>query len=128
MSMQGSFHVSSDVNRLYARRNEGGRGLTSIEEMYKRRTTGIAEHLEKAQKDNSMLKLVRQHEQKHIMRLAKEFKEQYLSDNNAKLKDNIKKEYEGTWKSKVTHGYFQTQTESDDEITKPNQMHGLNRN
>ena len=118
MSMQGSFHISSDVNRLYARRNEGGRGLTSIEEMYKRRTTGIAEHLEEAQKDNSMLKLVRQHEQKHIMRLAKEFKEQYSSDNNAKLKDNIKKEYEGTWTSKVTHGYFQTQTESDDEINK----------
>ena len=65
-----------------------------------------------------MLKLVRQYEQKHIMRLAKEFKEQYSSDNNAKLKDNIKKEYEGTWKSKVTHGYFQTQTESDDEINK----------
>ena len=118
MSMQGSFHVSSDVNRLYARRNEGGRGLTSIEEMNKRRTTGIAEHLEEAQKDKSMLKLVRKHEQKHIMRLAKEFKEQYSSDNNAKLKDNIKKEYERTWKSKVTHGYFQTQTESDDEINK----------
>ena len=61
MSMQRSFHVSSEVNRLYARRNEGGRGLTSTEEMYKRRTTGIAEHLEEAQKDNSMLKLVRQH-------------------------------------------------------------------
>ena len=118
MSMQGSFHVSSDVNWLYARRNEGGRELTSIEEMYKRRTTGIAEHLEEAQKDNSMLKLVRQHEQKHIMRLAKEFKEQYSSDINATLKDNIKKGYEGTWKSKVTHGYFQTQTESDDEINK----------
>ena len=118
MSMQGSFHVSSDVNRLYARRSEGGRGLTSIEEMYKRRTTGIAERLEEAQKDNSMLKLVKQHEQKHIMRLAKESKEQYSSDNNAKLKDNIKKEYEGTWKGKVTHGYFQTQTESDDEINK----------
>ena len=56
MSMQGSFHASSDVNQLYARRNEGGQGLTSIEEMYKRRTTGIAEHLEEAQKDNSMLK------------------------------------------------------------------------
>ena len=67
MSMQGNFHVSSDVNRLYARRNEGGRGLTSIEEMYKRRTTGLAEHLAEAQKDNSMLKLVRQHEQKHMM-------------------------------------------------------------
>ena len=57
MSLQGSFHVSNDVNQLYARRNEGGQGLTSIEEMYKRRTTGIAEHLEEAQKNNSMLKL-----------------------------------------------------------------------
>ena len=98
MSMQGSFHVSSGVNRLYARRNEGGRGLTSIEEMYKRRATGIAEHLEEAQKDNSMLKLVRQHEQKHIMRLAKEFKEQYSSDNNAKLKS--RKSMRGPGKAK----------------------------
>ena len=67
------------------RRNEGGQGVTSIEETYKWRTTAIAEHLGEAQKDNSMLKLVRQHEQKHIMRLAKEFKEQYSSNNNAKL-------------------------------------------
>ena len=85
MLMQGSFHVSSDVNWLYVRRNEGGQGVTSIEETYKWRTTAIAERLGEAQKDNSMLKLVRQHEQKHIMRLAKEFKEQYSSDNNAKL-------------------------------------------
>ena len=83
MLMQGSFHVSSDVNWLYVRRNEGGQGVTSIEETYKWRTTAIAERLGEAQKDNSMLKLVRQHEQKHIMRLAKEFKEQYSSDNNA---------------------------------------------
>ena len=45
----------------------------------------MAEHLEEAQKDNSMSKLVRQHEQKYIMRLAKEFKEQYSSDNIATL-------------------------------------------
>ena len=73
LTINGSFHAASDVHRLYSRQKEGGRGLTSIEDVYINRTIRIAEHLEKAHDMNSILKLVRIHEERNIMRLAKEF-------------------------------------------------------
>ena len=41
ISMNEGFHLASDVNRLYASRTKGGRGITSIEDMYESRTIGI---------------------------------------------------------------------------------------
>ena len=32
--MNGSFHQSSDINRLYAKHMDGGRGIKSIEDLY----------------------------------------------------------------------------------------------
>ena len=74
LTISGSYHLASDVHRLYSRRKEGGRGITSIEEVYIRRTTGIAEHLEKAHNANGILRLVRIHEKTNTIRLATEFK------------------------------------------------------
>ena len=42
--MNGGFHLASDVNRLYTSRTKGGRGITSIEDMYEPRTIGIMKH------------------------------------------------------------------------------------
>ena len=41
ISMNSGFHTASDVNRLYADRKKGGRGLRSIEDMLESRTIGI---------------------------------------------------------------------------------------
>ena len=120
LTINGSFHAASDVHRLYSRRKEGGRGLTSIEDVYINRTIIIAEHLEKAQDTNSILKLVRIHEERNIMRLAKEFNEMYMeeSHDSNNMKDAIKRSHEKAWKSKVTHGYYLSQIEKEDEISK----------
>ena len=103
MAVQGSFHVSSDVNRLYERRKEGGTGLTSTEEVYIRRTTGMADHLEMAQHTNSSLRLVKDHEQNHVITISWRVKYAAESDSSYnKLNDAIKKQQQNTWKNKVT--------------------------
>ena len=48
LTMNGAFHQSSDINRLYVKRSEGGRGLQNIEDMYECRTISPLEHLEEA--------------------------------------------------------------------------------
>ena len=108
------------MRRLYIRRKEGGRGLTSLEDVYIRRMIGIAKHLEKAHDTNSILRLVRSHEKTNIVRVAAEFKELYTKENkvNIDIKEEIKKEHEKTWKDKVTHGYYQSGIEKDNQINK----------
>ena len=73
--MNGSFHQSSDINRLYAKRKDGGRGIKSIEDLYECRTIALMEHLENAGDTHGLLKSVKDHERSGIVRLGYEFKE-----------------------------------------------------
>ena len=45
LSRNSSFHVNSDINRLYTRRDKGGRGLNSITDVYIARIILISRHL-----------------------------------------------------------------------------------
>ena len=56
ISMNGGFHTASNVNRLYADRKKGGRGLRSIEDMLESCTIGIMQHLEQASNANTLSK------------------------------------------------------------------------
>ena len=62
LTMNGAFHQSSDINRLYVKRAEGCSGLKNIEDMYECRTILLLEHLEEAGDTHDLLKLVREHE------------------------------------------------------------------
>ena len=55
-------HPKADVDRLYVPRNEGGRGLTQLETVYKTSTIGLNAYLENT--NDRLLKLVYQHETK----------------------------------------------------------------
>ena len=72
LTMAGAFHEASDIDRLYIQRSKGGRGLRSIEDMYEIQTVGMIQHLEEAAEKHSLLKLVKEHEEKSICRLGKE--------------------------------------------------------
>ena len=54
------------------------------------------------------------------MRLAKESNEMYMeeSHDSNNMKDAIKRSHEKAWKSKVTHGYYLSQIEKEDDISK----------
>ena len=115
--MAGAFHATNDVDRLYIQRNKRDHGLRSIEDMYEIRTVGMMQHLEKAAETHSLLKLVKEHEEKSICRLGKEFI-QLRKDhqNSSNVKEGTRKEHEQRWKDKETHGYLKRTLEQDEFV------------
>ena len=111
-------HTYIHVDRLYVQRSKGGRGLRSIEDLYEIRTVSMMKHFEEAEEKHSLLKL-KQHEEESISRLRKEFlirRKEFQSNSNAK--EGTRKEHEGRWKGKETHGYLQKTLEQDETIGK----------
>ena len=45
LTITGSFHINSDIDRLYSNRNRGGRGLNSLVDIFISRTISITCHL-----------------------------------------------------------------------------------
>ena len=115
ITMTGGLHPVSDVNRLYADRKKGGRGLRNIEDMYEARYIGLMKHLEEGTNGNTLLELVTISEKEDILRLGKELGKR-LNDmqDNGKDTERVRKEQEKKWKEKITHGYLQRQTQEDD--------------
>ena len=75
------------------------------------------EHLEKAGDTHGLLNLVKDHERSGIVRLGYEFKEWIKEiSKSSDVTEGTKKIHKKEWVKKVTHGYHQTQIESQDEI------------
>ena len=81
--MTGGFHQASDIDCLYVERKKGGRGLSSIEDMFEIRMVGLMEHLEQMKEKHSLLKEVEVHEWQTIGRLGKEFIQRRVIRNAA---------------------------------------------
>ena len=75
LTINGSFHQSSNINCLYTKRKDGGRGIENIEDLYECRTIALMEHFEKAGDTHGLLNLVKEHERSGKVRLDYEFKE-----------------------------------------------------
>ena len=45
LTLTGSFHINSNIDRLYSYRNKGGRGLNSLVDIYISRLVSINSHL-----------------------------------------------------------------------------------
>ena len=117
LTMSGSFHQYSDVNRLYAKRKQGGRGLKSIEDLYKTRTISLAEHISEAAGSHELLNLLRYHEENGIVRLEKKFK-QRITDitQSSNVVEGTKQIHKKVWKENDAHGYHQKQIEERENI------------
>ena len=117
MSMSGSFHKASDVNRLYADRKIGSRGLKNIEDSFEAGTIGLMDYLKGRKGGNTLMDKVIENEQNRIIKLGKEFRKRVpnVKDDkeNDAIKNAMKKEQEQKWKEKETHGYFGEQLEED---------------
>ncbi|XP_057295655.1 uncharacterized protein LOC130624072 [Hydractinia symbiolongicarpus] len=84
LNMTGNFHRNSDVDRLYAPRKEGGRGLKMVKEAYESRIISINQHLHQSTQRNPYLKKVVEGESECIVRQAREF----LSTANIDVEEN----------------------------------------
>jgi len=55
-------HPKSDIDRLYVKRKEGGRGPVQIEAAYKAEIINIAEYLNTNYKEDQFVNIVQSHE------------------------------------------------------------------
>jgi hypothetical protein len=73
-------HPKADIDRLYVKRKEGGRGLVQVEVAYKTETINIAEYLNTKFKGDQFVNIVKKHESTQpnmssIVKLAAKFTE-----------------------------------------------------
>jgi len=62
LTMYKMHHPKVDIDRLYVKRNEGGRGLVQIEAAYKAEIINIAEYLNTNYKENEFVNIAKSHE------------------------------------------------------------------
>ena len=121
LSYTGNLHKRADINRLYVPRKQGGRGLTSVEDIYISRHIILAEHLNEKKSTNPFLEKVVEHEQDKIIRLGEEFKQELGLSTTKKasreaIKHKLKQKHLEAWKNKPMHGYIFRKVEADQEI------------
>ena len=71
LASNGSFHKNSTVDRLYAPRDEGGRGISSILDIYVARLISVCEHIRERCDEHKYLKEARTHENEKLFRVKK---------------------------------------------------------
>ena len=89
----GGFHHANDINRLYAKRSDGGRGLKNIEDSYELRMVSLSDHIIDKAQTHEFLSKVKQHEEQRILRLGCEFRERLETEQSTNIKNNAKKEH-----------------------------------
>ena len=121
LTMNGSFHRNSDIDRLYAPRNEAGRGLNSILDLYYQRLITLAHHVRAQAAVNRLFVKVCEHEAHSLLRYADELmagigvalpspdcKTDQLS---AAIKAKLQEGHIRAWKDKPMHGYNKRQAD-----------------
>ena len=72
LTMTGSLHPNSDVDKLYINRKEGGRGLKSVQILFESRIVALRQHLTQIASRSNILKFVYESEQNNTLRIGRE--------------------------------------------------------
>ena len=124
MAMAGSLHVRSDVERLYAKGIQGGRGLISLSDIYTSRTVSLVAHINRKKGTNELLNKVYEHEQNNLVRVASELKQSLNIEDeeittkqlSQKVKNQLKQDHFNSWQKKVTHRYNQKSIRENSDV------------
>ena len=124
LTCTGNYHRNSNVDRLYTTRDDGGRGLNSIYDVFITRLLSLVEHLQNIATWHEYLALVVQHETDRLVRVSKEIaasleiEEEPVTPNRKiaeRAKIKIKKNHKIAWENKVQHGFvFRKQQQHQD--------------
>ena len=115
LTSTGSFHINSDVDRLYAPRAKGGRGLNSLVDLFISRIVAINHHLKEAASSNIYIKFVVEHEKEKLTRVAEQLQTSFQIDAaetttpkklSMDIKRKMKEHHVTTWNNKPQHGYL----------------------
>ena len=96
MSMYGAKHPKADVDRLYLKRCDGGRGLTGVEDCVQAEVNSLDKYLSVS--EEKMLKEV-------------SLSSTLENKKHGKSKDDIQKKHQGEYESNALHDQFQKATE-----------------
>ena len=72
LTMSGSLHPNSDVDKLYIDRKKGGRGLKSVQTLFESRVVALRQHLTQIVSRSNILTFVYESEQNNIFRIGSE--------------------------------------------------------
>ena len=61
LTMYKMYHPKADIDRLYVKRKEGGRGLVQVEAAFKAEIINIAEYLNTNYKEDQFVNIVENH-------------------------------------------------------------------
>ena len=120
LTMYKMHHPKADIDRLYVKRKEGGRGLVQVEAAYKAEIINIAEYLNTKYKEDQFVNIVKVHESTQpnmnsILKSAAKIIEelsQLNGKNDAKqdemqhTKERLGEVLKKKWKNKVMHGQY----------------------
>ena len=84
--MTGNFHRNCDIDRLYLKRKNGGRGLKCIKTTYEARIVAAKRHLLSQKNTNRYLACVINHEESKLLRVGREL----LANKNIEDNENWK--------------------------------------
>ena len=90
LTLHGAFHRNSTVHRLYMKRDEGGRGLLSVESCVRAEEIGLSEHV--LASDEWMLKAVS--ETMFVEETKKDYLERVVKERKESL---MQMKYHGQW-------------------------------
>jgi regulator of replication initiation timing len=119
-TMHKMHHPKADIDRLYVKRKEGGRGLVQSEAAYKAEIINIAEYLNTKYKEDQFVNIFKNHENTQpnmnsiLQSVAKIIVElsQLSGKNDAKqyemqhMKERLGEVLKKKWKNKVMHGQY----------------------
>ena len=115
LTCTGNYHKNSNVDRLYTKREAGGRGLNSIFDVFVTRMISTAEHLKSTRDSNKYIELVIQHEKDRLMLvfyITLQFciyVENPIDNTAQKISTKVKKchqrKSQKTWINKNQHGF-----------------------
>ena len=114
LCLSGSFHRNSSVDRLYTPRDKGGRGLTSVFDVFLTRIIALSCHINKMSSINEYMKEVKQHESDRLLRICEElcssFNIELIEDDPKQMSNKIRKEmkdrHSKSCRSKIQHGFI----------------------
>ena len=86
LCMTGSFHPNFDIDRLYLKRKNGGRGLKCIKTTYEARIVAARRHLLSQKNTNRYLACVINHEESKLLRVGRKL----LANKNIEDNENWK--------------------------------------
>ena len=125
LSMNGNFHINSNVDCLYIPRSEGDRGLKAIQTAYECGIVSMNHHLTRNKERNQLLPTVCQSEENESGRVADKLCCKYdITKSQNELPRSVgqkylRSKYKGNisfYQKKVTHGYIAKSIENDPKI------------